>query len=301
VADLLISRERAGVSLIKSTDPFDTLEIHRIERATWRETPESPGIYLLYGTGRDGRLTAYIGKSEVNLRARIAKHHANPNKNWFGVLFAVPLPNALLCSAIEAELIGEANDAGVVDVVANIAAENRHRGINDVHIEPAMEKIREALQLVLGNDIFTPRDEEPLDVDPPVERPPMLSREGRGRAASPRPRTEGDPPNAEYSYVIDELASWGRFEAAKPDPHFRVLAGSAWRRPMLNPEATTYDLQVKVGEAQHTLAQNGVLDEDSMTFSRDYVFDNWSAASRIVSGKAQYSGGRHWQRIGDDE
>lgn len=164
-----------------------------------------------------------------------------------------------------------------------------------------MEKIREALQLVLGSDVFTPRDEEAPDVDPPVERPPMLSREGRGRAATPRPRTEGDPANAEYSYVIDELASWGRFEAPTPDPHFRVLAGSAWRRPTLNPEATTYDLQLKVGEAQDALVGNGVLDEENMSFARDHVFDNWSVASRIVSGKAQYSGGRHWQPISDSE
>ncbi len=80
VADLLISRERPGVALIKTVDPFDTLEIHRIERAHWKQAPETPGIYLLYGTGSDGKLTTYIGKSETNLRARIAKHHANPTK-----------------------------------------------------------------------------------------------------------------------------------------------------------------------------------------------------------------------------
>lgn len=107
-----------------------------------------------------------------------------------------PIPSPILCSAIEAELIGEANDAGVVEVVANVATEARHRGVEDVHIEPAMEKIREALQLVLGNDIFTPRDEEPSHVDPPIDRPPRLSREGvvarstrdRGRRTIPPTR-----------------------------------------------------------------------------------------------------------------
>jgi hypothetical protein len=72
VADLLISRGRAGVALIKSTDPFDTLEIHRIERSAWRQTPETPGVYLLHGIGADGKQTAYIGKSEVDLRLGLA-------------------------------------------------------------------------------------------------------------------------------------------------------------------------------------------------------------------------------------
>lgn len=301
MADLLISRARPGVSLISSVDPFDTLEIHRIERAHYRQTPETPGVYLLYGSGAHGKLTVYIGKSEVDLRRRITKHHANPKKNWFGVLFAVPLPNPLLCSAIEAELIGEATEANVVGVVANVAQESRHRGIEDVHLEPAIEKIREALQLALGSDIFTARDEEPPDVDAPIARPPMLSREGRGRGAMPRSRTAGDPETASYRYVIQELPSWGRFEGPEPDPRFRVLAGSAWRRPTLDPEATTYDLQVKVGEAQDALMSSGVLHEEGMTFADDHVFDSWSAASRIVSGKAQYSGGRHWQPLADDD
>ncbi len=41
----------------------------------------------------------------------------------------------------------------------------------------------------------------------------------------------------------------------------------------------------------------GVLDEPRMQFTRDHVFDNWTAATRVVSGKAQYSGGYHWQQL----
>jgi hypothetical protein len=76
-----------------------------------------------------------------------------------------------------------------------------------------------------------------------------------------------------------------------------VLAGSAWRKPVLNPEATTYDLQVRVGEAQNELLAAGVLDDESMAFARDHVLDNWTLATRIVSGKAQYSAGYHWQEL----
>lgn len=302
MSDLLISRRSAGVSQIKSVDPFDTLEIHRIERSHWKATPETPGIYLLYGVGPGGKLTAYIGKSEVNLRARIAKHHANPQKNWFGVLFAVPIPNPLLCAAIEAELIADANEADLVGVVANVQSETRHRNVDDVHVEPAVEKIREALQLVLGSDIFIARDgDEPKNVDPPIEKPSPLARSYRGRAANPRPRAAGDPEGADHRYVIEEVPAWGRFEAPEPDPRFRVLAGSAWRKPTLDPEATTYDLQVRVAATQDDLVNQGVLEPETMTFARDHVFDSWGAASKVVSGKAQYSGGRHWQRLGDSQ
>jgi hypothetical protein len=78
-----------------------------------------------------------------------------------------------------------------------------------------------------------------------------------------------------------------------------VFIGSGWRKPILNPEATTYDRQVEVGDAQSTLVADGVLDPEMMTFAQDHVFDNWTAATRIVSGKAQYSGAYQWQRLED--
>ena len=56
----------------------------------------------------------------------------------------------------------------------------------------------------------------------------------------------------------------------------------------------TYDAQRRVAEAQAKLIHDGVLDESGMTFSQDHVFDNWSVASRIVSGKGTYSGAYHW-------
>ena len=34
-----------------------------------------------------------------------------------------------------------------------------------------------------------------------------------------------------------------------------------------------------------------------MKFTTDHVFDNWSRAVIVVSGKGQYSGGYHWQRL----
>ena len=41
------------------------------------------------------------------------------------------------------ELIGQVTEAGVVDVIANQTTEVRHRGPDDVHVEPAVEKIRD--------------------------------------------------------------------------------------------------------------------------------------------------------------
>ena len=50
MANLLISREGPGHALIRSVDPFDTLEIHRIERSRWQAAPERPGIYCFTGS-----------------------------------------------------------------------------------------------------------------------------------------------------------------------------------------------------------------------------------------------------------
>lgn len=80
-----------------------------------------------------------------------------------------------------------------------------------------------------------------------------------------------------------------------------MFAGSAWRKPILNPEATTYDRQVEVGDAQDRLVADGVLDPETLTFARDYVFDNCTVATRIVSGKAQYSGAYQWRPIEDSD
>jgi hypothetical protein len=140
VADLLISRVSPGVAEVRSTDPYDSLLIYRIDRSRWQATPETPGVYLLYGVAHEGKLTVYIGKSSTNMRDRIGAHHVSPNKNWFGVLFAVPA-DSLLCTANEAELIGLVSEAGVVDVIVNRAAERRYRSVDVVHVESAVEKI----------------------------------------------------------------------------------------------------------------------------------------------------------------
>jgi hypothetical protein len=302
MADLLISRVSPGVTAVTSVDPFDILTIYRIDRPRWHETPEQPGIYLLYGVNTEGKLTVYIGMSTTNMRSRIRTHHVNPKKNWFGSLFAVPVANPLLCPGIEAELIGQVTEAEVVDLIANEASEARNRDAGDVHVEPAVEKIREGLQLVLGSDIFMPGDiAEPDTTDPPVARMAHLAREYRGRAAEARPREDGDPAEATHVYTGAGAAAWGRFEGVEPDKRFWVLAGSGWRKPVLNPEAVTYDAQVKVGELQDNLLAIGVLDAETMKFLKDHQFENWSLATRIVTGKAQYSGAYNWQLITDSK
>jgi hypothetical protein len=302
MADLLISRVAPGVARVSSVDPFDTLEIHRIDRSRWQHTPEQPGVYLLYGVSAESKLTVYIGMSTTNMRARIRSHHINPGKNWFGVLFAVPIHNSLLCQAVESELIGQVNEAGVVDVIANLAQEARHRGSDDVHVEPAVEKIRDSLQLLLGSDIFTPADvAEPNATDAPLSRSAPLAREYKAAASEPRSRQPEDPPAATHAWVGAGLTAWGRFEGPEPEKRFRVLEGSEWRRPTLNPENATYNAQVRVGETQDALVEQGILDETTMRFLADHVFDNWTAACRVISGKGQYSGGYHFQLISGSE
>lgn len=120
--------------------------------------------------------------------------------------------------------------------------------------------------------IFTPTDvAEPQSTDAPIARSTPLAREYKGPASEPRARTADDPAEATHAWVGAGIPAWGRFEGDEPDKRFRVLAGSGWRRPVLNPEATTYDLQVKVGQVQDELVGAGVLDGSSMAFTADHV------------------------------
>jgi hypothetical protein len=68
---------------------------------------------------------------------------------------------------------------------------------------------------------------------------------------------------------------------------------------VLNPEATTYDLHAKLAEQQDHLVGDGVLDAATMTFPCDHVFDNWTIATHVLSGKATQSGAYHWQLLTD--
>ncbi len=297
MADLGIARTQGGVARASTTDPFDRLEIHRIDRSSWRHTPPAAGVYLLYGFP-SGEPTAYIGMSETDMRARIKAHHVAVQKNWFGVLFAVPLPNPMLARPIEAELIKRAREADIV-ALTNSVEENRFADLADPAVESAVEKIGAAMELLLGADIFTPSEaEEPESAEPPLERIPRLARVYHGQAEPVRPRRLDDPGGADHAFVTAGVKAFGRFEGPEPDTRFRVLAGSAWREPILDPSYATYQAQVRLKGRQDELIQEGVLDPDSMTFARDHVFDNWTHAAAVVAGKAQYSGPYNWQRIG---
>lgn len=298
MADLLITRLSLGIAKVRSADPFDSLEIFRIERSHWKETPQTAGVYLLYGQAPDGALTVYVGMSTTNMRNRIRSHHVDKKKNWFGVLFSVPITNSLICPAIEAELIGQVVEAGVVDVIDNTLSEKRKRDIDDPQLQPAVDKITDALELIMGSDIFTPpEDEEKTEIDEPITKMPFLARVYRNQAEEKRPRNDEDPPEAGHAWVGAGLLAWGDFEATEPDKRFRVLEGSQWRRPVLNKDAKTYNRQVKVAGMQEQLLEQGVLDANTMKFSRDHVFDNWALATKVVGGKDSYSGGYHWQRL----
>jgi hypothetical protein len=171
-------------------------------------------------------------------------------------------------------------------VATNSAEELRHRNTEDVHVEPALEKITDGLQLLLGQDVFTPQDETAAAsvIDEPLKRTTPLAREYRSAAANPRPRTPDDPENATHAYTGAGVVGWGAFEAPEPDPRFRVFEGTTWRKATLDPEATTYANQVRLSEKQEELVETGILDEESMTLPRDHVLDNWSLATRIGVG-----------------
>jgi hypothetical protein len=172
--------------------------------------------------------------------------------------------------------------------------------------DPALKRGAEAMAEALGRSDGAVTVAEALErlgiadaqtTDPPLARMVPLAREYRGRAAESRPRSANDPSDATHGYVGAQVQAWGRFEAEDPDKRFRVLAGSDWRKPVLNPEATTYDRQVEVGETQDQLVAAGVLDPATMTFPHDHIFENWTLATRVVSGKAQYSGAYQWQLL----
>jgi hypothetical protein len=300
LSQLLITKIAPGVAQVTPTDPFSSFEIYRIDRDSWNETPQKPGIYLLYGF-LDGAPAVYIGMSTTNMRNRIRTHHVTPKKDWFGVLFAIPIASTILIQALEAELIRRVEEADVVGVVTNQTPEARFLDTNDVHLAPALDGIIDGLQMLLGNDIFMPQDEEPGGTVGPIKRTPPLARIYRGTAEKIAPRSDDDPSEATHRFTVKATPAWGRFEAPEPDPRFRVLAGSSWREAVLDPSHAVFKQQQRVSNAQKTLVEQGVFDEAEHRLTRDHVFENWTRAAHLVSGVGSYSGGYHWQRLEENE
>jgi hypothetical protein len=298
MADLLISRVSPGILTATSTDPYSTLAVHRIERSAWREAPNESGVYLLFGFVND-RPAAYVGMSTTSILDRIRIHHVTPGKDWFGTLFAVPIGSSVLCQPVEAEMIRRIREAGVVDFVDNRSLPTAFLDADDVHIEPAVGAITEALEILLGSDIFSPSEEE--DVATPdikvVQKTPPLARVYKGAAQLPRARREDDPVEATHGWVGSQIQGWGRFEGDEPDARFTVLEGTHFRRATLNESNVMNKLQVNVERAQQELADQGVIDMSQLAFLKNHTFENWSRASYVVSGKGSYAGGYHWQLI----
>jgi hypothetical protein len=288
VTQLLITQTAPGVAMVTSTDPFSSLELYRIDREAWHAAPTEPGIYLLYGfVGNEP--VVYVGMSTTSIRDRIRSHHVTPKKDWFGVLFAIPVSATTLIQAVEAELIRRVREAGVVNVVANVAAEARFLDSENVHIPPALDAIIEALQMLLGSDIFAPPDEDAAATVTNVERRAMpLSRVYKGAAEKIAPRGDSDPADATHRFAGRTVRAWGRFEAPEPDPRFRVFAGSNWRPAFGAPRAEA---------RQFALIEEGILAEATRTVARDYVFENWTRGAQVISGIESYSGMYHWQRL----
>jgi hypothetical protein len=298
VADLLITKVRTGVATVKSTDPFSSLEVHRINRDAWEATPSQPGIYLLYGFV-EGEPAVYVGMSSTSMRDRVRTHHVTPRKNWFGVLFAIPVGSPLLLPAIEAEMIRRVREASVVSVVENRADEHRWLDAEDVHVLPALDGIVGALEMLLGSDIFTSQEDEPSQGIDEIERPPHLARVYKGAAEETARRLAGDPAEATHRFAGTIVRAWGRFEGPEPDTRFRVLTGSEWRAAILKPSQSSAvsRQQQRLADVQQAMSEQGVLGEDPDRFKVDHVFENWTRAARAVVGWASYSGGYHWQRL----
>ena len=298
MADFIVKRSGPGVAIASSADPFSSLAIYRIDRSHWKETPAEAGVYVLWGVARE-QAAIYVGMSTTNMRARIGSHHVNARKHWFGTLFAIPL-SAALCPAVEAELLQRVAEAGVVGMVDNRATEERWLNADVVHVEPAVEQVIDALQLLMGTDAFSGQVDLESDATvETVERIKPLSRVYRGRAFEPRARLPIDPPEATHASVgIPRGEAWGRFEGDEPDLRFRVLEGSTWIRGKTpDPTQATHDLQSRVLSSQQELVEAGVLDEEARAYARDHVFTNWTHAARITRGVGQYSGAYTWQRL----
>ena len=294
--DLLIKQVDPGVFLITSSDPFSHLEIYRIDRSVWQRSPNVPGVYLLYGIVND-RAAAYVGMSTTSIQSRI-KSHVKGKKDWFGTIFAVPVQSSVLCPAIEAEMIRKIDEAGVV-TVTNITTEARHLDDDDVHVAPALTAITQALEILLGSDIFSPQAEDDVANSSVVlpDRTPLLARVYKGGAALPRQRNPEDVPEATHAYVGSGTKAWGRFNGPEPEVEFEVLAGSHFRRPFLDNTQAAYGHQRLVETWQQELALEEVIDLSSLVFLKNHVFENWTRASKVVSGKGTYAGAYHWQRL----
>jgi hypothetical protein len=297
VGQLLITQTAPGVARVTSTDPFSSLELYRIDRASWHAAPAAPGIYLLYGFV-DNEPVVYVGMSTTNIRDRIRSHHVTPKKDWFGVLFAIPISATSLIQAVEAELIRRVREAAVVNVVANVAAEARFLDSENVHVPPALDVIVEALEMLLGNDIFTPPDEEATATVTGIERRETpLARVYKGSAEKVAPRDDSDPADATHRFAGRTVRAWGRFEGPEPDTRFRVLRGSSWRPAILDPSHVVYKQQQRVAATQAALVDEGVFDEAIHSLTRDHVFESWTRAAHAISGFGSQSGMYHWQRL----
>jgi hypothetical protein len=297
VTQLLITQTGPGVARVTSTDPFSLLELYRIDREAWHATPTEPGIYLLYGFV-ENEPVVYIGMSTTSIRDRIRTHHVTPKKDWFGVLFAIPLSATSLIQAVEAELIRRVREAAIVNVVANVAAEARFLDSENVHVPPALDAIVEALQMLLGSDIFTPPDDEAAGTVTRIERRETpLARIYKGSAEKIAARDDSDPANATHRFAGKTVRAWGRFEDDEPDTRFRVLGGSNWRPAVVDPSQTVYKQQQRVAATQAALMREGVFDEGTHTLTRDHVFESWTRATHAISGVGSYSGIYHWQRL----
>lgn len=301
MTQLLITQISPGVAKMTSTDPFSSLALYRIDREAWQSTPAEPGIYLLYGFV-DNEPVVYVGMSMTSIRERVRSHHVAPKKDWFGVLFAIPISSTSLIHAVEAELIARVREAGVVSVVANVAAEARYLDSENMHVAPALNAIVDALQMLLGSDIFTPADEEATATVTRVEkRETPLARVYKGAAEKVAARQASDPADATHRFTGRIARAWGRFEGPEPDARFRVLAGSTWRPAVVDPSHAMYKQQQRVAATQAALAAEGVLDEGSHTLTRDHVLDNWTRAAHIISGFGSSSGMYHWQRLSSQD
>ena len=154
--DLHLSSVERGVVRASDVQPFNALEILRIDRPYWRKTPDCAGVYLLIGD-REGRPTVYVGMSTTSMRSRVASHHVNGAKDWFGTLYAIPLEINYV-QPIEAELIKVFTDASHAEV-ANLTPEAKWAGTADPGARAIRDHILAYLEVLIGSDIVRGTDD----------------------------------------------------------------------------------------------------------------------------------------------
>ncbi len=154
---MIVEQLAEGVVVAEAASPVNALRVFRVQRNAIALAPEEPGIYFLVGRdGGSGNRRIYVGqsKSKTNgIRKRLKEH--KKNKEFFGEVFAIPLPDQTFSAAIEAEFILRVQQAEGSTELENVNQEENALGGFPAAVQDVCNEIQEALILLVGDDIFS--------------------------------------------------------------------------------------------------------------------------------------------------